>query len=124
MRDLAELNVMLLESKSRGGRYVAAGRYYAWGDLFDQIEALTGRRLRRVPAPAPVLRVAGVVADVVKRVFPFSLPTTRESMEFATRWQTADAAATEAKLSRVCCPEPALPWEPDALACRRSGPCR
>jgi dihydroflavonol-4-reductase len=77
---------------------VAAGRYYAWGDLFDQIESLTGRKLRRVPAPAPVLRVAGVVADVVKRVFPFSLPITRESMEFATRWQTADAAATEVDL--------------------------
>lgn len=98
VRDLAAMNVSLVESKAPAGRYVAAGRYYPWPDLYDRIEDLTGRKLRRVPAPAPVLRAGGRVADVVKRFVSFSLPLTRESIEFATRWQIVDARVTERDL--------------------------
>lgn len=101
VRDLAALNVALFESKQTTGRYVAAGPYYAWADLFDRIEALIGRKLRRMPAPAPLMRLAGIAADVVKRVVPFSLPLTRETMVYATRWQTADASATEREIG-IC----------------------
>ena len=48
--------------------------------------------------PAMLLRAAGRIADVVKRVAPFDLPLTLESMLFATRWPTADASATERDL--------------------------
>jgi nucleoside-diphosphate-sugar epimerase len=98
VRDLAAMNVALIESKLASGRYVAAGRYYPWSELFDRIEALTGRKLRRVRTPAPLLRAAGVAADVLKHFVSFSLPLTRETMEYATRWQTVDAAATERDL--------------------------
>lgn len=98
VRDLADVHVALVESKQPSGRFVAAGRYHPWSDLFDRIEALTGRPLRRVRAPAPLLRALGVAADVVKRVVPFALPLTRETMEFATRWQPADASPTESEL--------------------------
>ena len=78
--------------------YVAAGRYYPWRELYDRIEALTGQPLRRVPVPGAVLRVSGIVADVLKHIVPFSLPLTREAMDYATRWQIADASATERDL--------------------------
>jgi nucleoside-diphosphate-sugar epimerase len=95
VRDLAELHVALLESERRSGSYVAAGQYAPWRDLYDRVERLTGRPLRRLPAPAPLLRAAGRGADWVKRIAPFDLPLTLESMLFATCWPTADASATE-----------------------------
>jgi dihydroflavonol-4-reductase len=95
VRDLAALHVALLESERTVGPYVAAGEYAPWADLYDRVERLTGRRLRRMPAPAALMRGAGRAADWVKRVIPFDLPLTLESMLFATRWPTADATATE-----------------------------
>jgi nucleoside-diphosphate-sugar epimerase len=99
VRDLARLHVVLVESGLHVGRYMAAGEYAPWNDLYDRVERLTGRRLRRVPMPAMLLRGAGRIADVVKRVAPFDLPLTLESMLFATRWPTADASATERDLN-------------------------
>ena len=95
VRDLAKLHVAFLESQRRVGSYVAAGEYAPWGEFYDRVERLTGRRLRRLPAPAALLRGAGRAADWVKRVAPFDLPLTLESMLFATCWPTADATATE-----------------------------
>ncbi len=98
VRDLAQLHLALLESDRRQGRYVATGPYYAWADLYDRIERVTGRRLRRLPVAGSVLRGLGRAADVVKRVVPFELPLTLEGMLFATRWPTADGAPAEKDL--------------------------
>lgn len=92
VRDLARLHVALLESDRPRGRYVGAGPYYPWPDLLHGIEAVTGRRLIHYRVPGTVLRALGRMVDVLNRVVPFELPIpiTRESMEFATRWPTAD----------------------------------
>jgi dihydroflavonol-4-reductase len=95
VRDLARLHVALLESERRTGRYVAAGPYYAWPDLYAGVERVTGRRLPRYPVPGAVMRGLGRVIDAVQRFAPIELPIpiSRESMEFATGWPTADGAA-------------------------------
>lgn len=84
VRDLAVLHVELLDADP--GRYVAAGHLLTWPELADLIDGVTGTRVRRVPAPGPLLRALGRVGDVVKRVWPFDFPLTREAMEFATQW--------------------------------------
>ncbi len=98
VRDLARLHLALIQSGLKQGRYVAAGEYLPWAELYDRIETLTGRRLRRFPSPAPLMRGAGRIADAIKRIVPFSLPLTYESMLFATEWPTADASPTEREL--------------------------
>ena len=47
-----------------------------------------------VPMPAPALRLAGRVGDLVKRVVPFDYPLTHEAMVMATRASPYDSAAT------------------------------
>ena len=98
VRDLARLHVALLHSDRKQGRYVAAGEYLPWAELYDRIETLTGRRLRRFPCPAPLMRGAGRIADAIKRLVPFDFPLTLESMLFATQWPTADASPAEREL--------------------------
>jgi hypothetical protein len=50
------------------------------------MDRLTGRRVRRVSVPGPLLRGLGRVGDLVKRVYDFDFPLTHESMAFASGW--------------------------------------
>jgi nucleoside-diphosphate-sugar epimerase len=90
VRDLAQLHAALLEGERATGRYIAAGPYYPWTELFSCIEGLTGRRVRQLPVPGPVLRGIGIVSDWVKHWLHFDLPLTHEAMQFATCWPIAD----------------------------------
>jgi nucleoside-diphosphate-sugar epimerase len=92
VRDLAALHVALLTGESTHTRVVAAGHYFAWRDLADLLDALTGNRVRRVPIPGAALRLIGCVGDVVKRVYPFEFPLTAEAMAFATQWPGAETS--------------------------------
>lgn len=98
VRDLAALHVRLLESGQTSGRYIAAGPYYPWADLFDEVDRVIGSKIRRVPVPGALLRGLGRVADVAKRVIDFDLPLTLEGMLFATCWPTADGSRAEREL--------------------------
>ena len=100
VRDLAELHVALLESPQCQGRYIATGPYYPWRDLYASVERVTGRRLRHYRVPGPLLRGVGRLIDAVRHVARFELPIpiTRESMQFATRWPTADGSPAERDL--------------------------
>lgn len=98
VRDLAQMHVRLLEGDRPSGRYIAAGPYFDWADLYDEVDRLTGRQMRRVPISAALLRGLGRVADVAKRVVPFDLPLTLEGMLFATCWPTADGSPAERDL--------------------------
>jgi hypothetical protein len=44
------------------------------------------------------MRAGGSVGDVVKRIYDFNFPLTRDSMEFATQWPGADASRTTNEL--------------------------
>lgn len=98
VRDVAELHCRLLELPEGAHRYPAAGSMLSWGETYALAERLTGTRIRRVSVPGNVMRAFGTVGDVVKRVYDFNFPLTRDSMEFATQWPGADASRTTDEL--------------------------
>ena len=98
VRDVAALHRKLLELPEGAHRYPAAGSMLPWGETYELAERLTETKIRRVTIPGNVMRVFGRVGDLVKRVYDFNFPLTRESMEFATQWPGADASRTTAEL--------------------------
>jgi len=99
VRDLANLHLRLLELPEGPGRYVAAGEMRSWPETYALLDRITGGRFIRRPwIPGPVLRALGSLGDVVKRVYDFNWPLTRDAMEFATRWPGASGERTTREL--------------------------
>jgi dihydroflavonol-4-reductase len=98
VRDVAALHRKLLELPPGAQRYAAAGPMLRWAEVYDLLDRLTGAPVRRLRIPGAVMRAAGTLGDLVKRVVDFSFPLTRDSMEFATRWTGADASRTTREL--------------------------
>ena len=93
VRDLALLLERILED-GRRGRFLANGHFFRWDELADEIEAVSGRRLRRLGAPGWLLRGAGRAFDALGRLTGRSYPLSGEGMEVATRWKPmADSPA-------------------------------
>jgi nucleoside-diphosphate-sugar epimerase len=88
VRDVAAAHARLLgpEVAPGPGRHSLAGHFLRWGALADLLEEVTGRRLRRVRVPAPILRAAGTICDLARRVHDFELPLTREGARIMTEW--------------------------------------
>lgn len=98
VRDLAQLHCRLVEDSGGPASFMAAGEHMPWRDLGDRLDALTGAPMRRLTVPGPLLRSAGLLGDLVKRVVDFNFPLTLEAMVFATRWPGADGSRTSAEL--------------------------
>jgi len=98
VRDLAQVVAALVEPSHRAGRFVIGGHYLAWADVVAAMDALTGRRVRRVRIPGAVLRALGRAGDWVKRVRPFDFPLTAEAMDFASQWP---GAVTSPEVTRL-----------------------
>lgn len=94
VRDLAALHRVLLDAPPAPRRYAAASDMLSWQQIYDVCSALTGTHPRHVRLPGAVLRGAGTLGDVVKRLRDFDFPMTREAMETSTRWPGVDAGAT------------------------------
>ena len=101
VRDVAALHAKLLELPPAPHRYGAAAEMLPWAETYELLDRLTGTRVRRFPVPGFLMRAAGSVGDVVKRVYDFNFPLTRDSMEFATQWPGADASRTTRELGLV-----------------------
>ena len=98
VRDLAELHLKQLELPEGAHRHIAAGPCLDWCETFDLLDEITQTRVRRPKISGRVMRAAGSVGDLVKRVYDFSFPLTRDGMEYATQWPGADGASTTAEL--------------------------
>jgi len=92
VRDLARVHARLVDPGAQNGRYLIPGRFLSWAETVALMDEVTGRRVRRVRIPGPLLRVLGRVGDLVKRVRPFDFPLTGEAMDFATQWPGAVAS--------------------------------
>jgi dihydroflavonol-4-reductase len=98
VRDVAALHLKLLELPPGAQRYAAAGPMLRWAEVYDLLDRITGARVRRLRIPGAAMRAAGTLGDLVKRVYDFNFPLTRDGMEFATRWTGADASRTTREL--------------------------
>jgi nucleoside-diphosphate-sugar epimerase len=101
VRDLARLHARLVDERTPPGRYLIPGHDLAWRDMIALMDRLTGRRVRRVSIPGPVLRGLGRVGDAVKRVYDFDFPLTHESMAFASGWPGVRMSPALAALAPV-----------------------
>jgi len=86
VRDLADLHRVLLEWPEGSCGYLAAGSMLSWPETYALLDGLTGKRISRFPIPGPLFRGLGRVGDLVKHVYDFSFPLTRDAMEYATQW--------------------------------------
>lgn len=66
--------------QARGLYHVTDGEYCSTPELARQIGRALGRPARLLPMPAPVLRLAGHVGDLVERTMHLSLPLTSENV--------------------------------------------
>lgn len=99
VRDVAAVIAAACKVGRGPRRFMAGGNFLPWMVEADLCEAITGRRVRRLPAPAPVLRGIGLAVDLLKRVMPsFDYPLTREAAEFITQIVPCDSNATSAQL--------------------------
>lgn len=98
VRDLAELHLVLLEQKEGPSRYAAAGPMLSWPETHQVLDEITGKWTRRVPIPGPVFRALGSVGDLIKPIYDFSFPLTRDAMEYATRWPGCSGERTTREL--------------------------
>ena len=101
VRDVAALHAKLIELPPGAHRYAAAAEMLPWAEVYVLMDRITGTRVRRFPVPGWLMRAAGSVGDVVKRVYDFNFPLTRDSMEFATQWPGAGAERTTQELGLV-----------------------
>lgn len=94
VRDVADLVVAAMEPGQGPRRFMAGGRFLTWAEWTDLLAEVTGRPVRRVPVPAPLLRAAGTVLDRLKAVRDFDYPLTHEAAVQMTSSPRTDDAAT------------------------------
>ncbi|MFI6395363.1 NAD-dependent epimerase/dehydratase family protein [Nonomuraea sp. NPDC050540] len=82
VRDLALFLARCMTPEKGARRYMIGGNFRTWRQLADLCEQLTGRKARRFPIPAALLRTAGSALDVVKRVKHVPYPLTRDAADF------------------------------------------
>jgi dihydroflavonol-4-reductase len=75
-----------------------AGGTASLAELIDLMRRVTGRRLVRATAPAPLVLGMTAAGDVVQRVLPFRLPFNFGGVWVATHGGPIDASATERDL--------------------------
>jgi len=99
VRDLARLLASTLEAGRGARRYMAGGHFLPWAAEADLCEAITGRRVRRIPAPPRMVEAIGHVVDFVRWLAPtFDYPLTHEASLFVTRFVPCDSRRTVGEL--------------------------
>lgn len=96
VRDVALAHVLLLERELAADRtqerYMLAGHFSPWAELADRLERASGIRIRRVPIPGPVFRFFGSLFDLLRYLFPISLPVSAESTRIVTQSPRYDSS--------------------------------
>ena len=98
VRDVAAAHAAILNRGQGQGRYMLAGGTVSFVEMIDLLRAVTGRRLVRATAPAPLVLGMTAAGDVVQRVLPFRLPFNFGGVWVGTHGGPIDASATERDL--------------------------
>jgi dihydroflavonol-4-reductase len=98
VRDVAAAHAAIL-ARGRGSRgYMLAAGTASLGEMIDLMRRVTGRRLVRATAPAPLVVGMTAAGDVLQRALPFRLPFNFGGVWVATHGGAIDASATERDL--------------------------
>lgn len=96
VRDLALAHRWMIEhplsSDFEQGRYIVGGHYYPWASLRDELEHVTGQRIRSPRVPASLLRGTGAMANALQKIRPYRTQISSESMAYVTQWSPADSS--------------------------------
>lgn len=96
VRDVAQVVLASLVPGRGPHRWMAGGHFVTWPEFATLCEELTGARMRRVPAPAALVRAFGRLIDLLQRLFPsFQYPLTYEAALFLTQLKPCDNSETE-----------------------------
>src|SRR5215469_10899364 len=68
VRDVAEAAIRVAENGKRGERYLAAGRNVTMGDLFNELEQVSGIRAPRNKVPLAVVYLLGAISELRARI--------------------------------------------------------
>ena len=98
VRDVAEVHLRLLEQRPPGGNYTLGGHYVPWFKLGPVLEAVTGRRLFKLPLSGGLMRLTGRILDQLHPYISVPLPISEEAMEYATNWVQLDNSKVEKSL--------------------------
>jgi len=98
VREVAAAHAAILTLGRGPARYMLAGGTASLVELIDHLRAVTGRRLIRATAPAPLLLGMTAAGDVVQRVLPFRLPFHFGGVWVAAHGGPVDASVTERDL--------------------------
>lgn len=74
VRDLAVVLARCFTPGQGAHRYLIGGNFAQWPEISSLCSYLTGRRLRELRVPAPLLRTLGSTLDLVKRFKPIAYP--------------------------------------------------
>jgi len=91
VRDVAALVVACLEPDRGPRRFMAAGHFVTWPEFATLCERLTGRPMRRLPAPPGAVRAVGRLVDALRPVVPLEYPLTHEAALFLTQLTPCDS---------------------------------
>ena len=89
VRELANAHVKLLEQK-KSGRFLVTGHYVPWRELGLKLDKVMGKTMIKLTLPRWLLRLTGVIVDLIGKVHKLDIPITREAVTFATEWVYAD----------------------------------
>jgi nucleoside-diphosphate-sugar epimerase len=92
VRDVADLYVACFGPEPVPPRLVLGGRTLDTDVLNRTLAEVAGRKVRRLPMPAGMLRGVGRVNDLLMRIFPVDFALTGEGMDYLTRWEPSDDA--------------------------------
>ena len=94
VRDVATALARIVEAEPGSGRYLVAGGFLPWPELARTLEEASGKKLRKIRFPAPLLRATGRFLEIVRKFIDVELPLTSEAAAYVTRWDPVPNSAS------------------------------
>jgi nucleoside-diphosphate-sugar epimerase len=109
VRDVADVHARLMKPGRGPRRYVCGGQLLTFDEMVDALEEGLGRRVRRVPLPASLLRGIGRLADAAGRYVALGDGLSYEAAVLLTAATPTDDSQTVGDLGITWrCPKAAI----------------
>ena len=116
VRDVAAVHAAAMKPGRGPKRYMVSGNFLSNAELIDALSALSGRRVRKLPVPGPLIRGIGRVGDVARRRLGIDISLTYELAFTLTNAVPSDDSRVAEELGVR--PRPAVETVRDSLRWR------